>query len=72
MDARFKNQTLGSDIKNIVAIEPKIVPEKGVLGGFSIDYVSNAETNTSENILYRDEESRDQDFELLMEYLNQD
>jgi len=72
MDLTFDNQALRNSIDELVAIEPKIVPLKGVLGGFSIDYVSNLDTNTTENILYRDEESRDQDFDLLIKHLNQD
>jgi len=69
MDLRFNNQSLKHGIDELVANEPKIVPEKGVLGGFSIDFVSNPEANTTENILYKDAEARDQDFELLIEHL---
>mgnify|MGYP003657030595 CR=1 FL=1 len=70
MDLRFKNQTLQHGIDELIAITPKIEPKKGILGGFSIDFVSNVDTKTSENILYRDKESRDQDFVLLTEHLD--
>jgi hypothetical protein len=70
MDLRFTNQTLQHGIDELTIITPKIEPTKGSLGGFSIDFISNSDTNTSENLLYRDEKSRDKDFDLLTEYLN--
>lgn len=69
MTKTFVNQSLITTHKRLIAENPNITPTKGSIGGFSIEFTTGTDTTTYESIIYKDDETRNADLELLIELL---
>ena len=66
----MQNQTLKSDIKNILSVKDDVSITKDSIGGASITVFSDKTNQDLGSYLYKTLEKRDSDFEELQNILN--